>query len=234
VKFLAEVYSPWPQNLHNLGFDFTYEKTLFDKLVGGNLDDIKGYIKAMPLEYHQKSAHFVENHDEPRAPVSFGGNQRADAAAMVSMTLPGMRFYFSGQENGFWNKLDVHLRRAKSENPAVGVPQFYDKLFSILNMEVFHLGVWTYLEAQNSDQSWRLLTWKWVRNTDKILCVINYSTAMGTGNVQLVDALPFQGNDSVPVTDLLTGTTYWRSAQELKTKGLYVVVEAFSGQFFKY
>jgi len=125
VQFLAEVYAPYPQKLQQVGFDFTYEKQLYDVLASGNLDNIKGYIKGNSLQFTQKCAHYVENHDEQRAATEFGSNQRADAAAVVSMSLPGMRFYFMGQEHGFFNRLDVHLRRSLSENPAPGVDTFY-------------------------------------------------------------------------------------------------------------
>jgi len=204
-NFFAEVYSPWTQTMQDVGFDFTYEKELYDKLSDGNLDNLRAYIRGMTSDYMRKSSHYVENHDEKRAPMQFGSNLRADAAAMVSMTLPGMRFYFMGQELGYHNRLDVHLRRAVFENPSNGVDIFYNKLFSIINMDVFHEGTWTYLSAGNSNDSWRLVAWKWVLGNSKVLCVINYSTDKGSGSIILSDATPINGNDTIPVTDLLTG-----------------------------
>mgnify|MGYP002387745923 CR=1 FL=1 len=57
VQFLAEVYDPWTEPLQNVGFDFTYNKGLYDRLGNGNLDDIRGYISGTPPSYFFKSAH---------------------------------------------------------------------------------------------------------------------------------------------------------------------------------
>eukprot|EP01125_Pyxidicula_operculata_P014837 TRINITY_DN4994_c0_g1_i1.p1 TRINITY_DN4994_c0_g1~~TRINITY_DN4994_c0_g1_i1.p1 ORF type:complete len:512 (+),score=87.70 TRINITY_DN4994_c0_g1_i1:405-1940(+) len=234
VQFLGEVYSPWQQALQNVGFDFTYDKTLYDHLSGYNLDDIRSYISNTPLSFHQKSAHFVENHDEPRAAYHFGTNYKADAAAIISMTLPGMRFYFMGQEDGYYNKLDIHLRRAAPEAIHDGVPQFYSKFVNILSMDVFHSGVWTYLTVGNSGDSWRLMAWKWALAAQKVLVVINFSDTDGSGSVVLSDAQPINGNDTIPVTELFSNTVYQRSAKEMRTTGLNVVVSSWSAQIFQY
>lgn len=234
VQFLAEVYDPWPATLQSVGFDYTYDKQLYNRLQAGNMDSIRAYIKSLSLTYQQKSARYVENHDELRSPVAFGGNSRADAATMISMTLPGMKFYFMGQEHGYSNKLDVHLLRATAENPAPGVDSFYTKLFGILASNAFHLGSWTYLDVINSNDAWTLVAWKWSYGDQKILCVINYSTQKGSGAVILSDATPRNGNDNIPVTDLLTGITYTRSARQMQTQGLFVVLDSYSGQFLSY
>ena len=106
-------------------FDTCHHLCRYDRLAAGNLDDIRGYISGLSIDYHHHTARckslaklkialiselVVENHDEPRAASFFGSNWRADAAALVTMTLPGMRFYFQGQREGYRNKLDVHLR----------------------------------------------------------------------------------------------------------------------------
>jgi len=234
VQFLAEVYSPWQQALQAQGFDFTYDKQLYDKLGDGNLDNLRGYISGVPLSFHQHSAHFVENHDEPRAASFFGGNQRADAAAMVSMTIPGMRFYFEGQQNGYFNKLDVHLRRALSENSHPGVQQFYSNFTHILAQPIFHTGQWSYENVFGTGDAWRLMAWKWSLNNKKVLCVINYSDQTGNGRVVLPDALPVNGSDEIPVTELFSRVVYQRSSKELRTNGIFVIINAWSIQMLEY
>jgi len=220
--------------LQDLGFDYTYDKQLYDKLGNGNLDNIRGYISGVPLQYHQHCARFVENHDEPRAASFFQNNMRADAAAMVSMTLPGMKFYNEGQQKGYFNRLDVHLLRAKQENVNDGVLQFYTKFRKILANEIFQKGSWEYLSVFGTDVSWRLMAWKWSYNSQKILCVINYSDKEGTGKIILRDALPVNGSDMIDVTELLSGTVYPRSAREMQNNGLFVIVSYWSIQMFQY
>lgn len=234
VQFLAEVYSPWNEALQRQGFDFTYDKNLYDRLGDGNLDNIRSYISQSPLDFHFHSAHFVENHDEPRAASFFGSNIRADAAAMVSMTLPGMRFYFEGQREGYKNKLDVHLRRAKAESGEPGVRQFYSNFSQILSRPIFHEGKWSYEKVYGSTESWRLMAWKWSLNGKKVLCVINYSDQSGSGRILLSDAQPVNGNDQITVTELMSGATYQRSAKDLRTNGIFVIVNYWSIQMLEY
>lgn len=234
VKFLAEVYDPWGGQLQSLGFDFTYDKHLYDLLGDGNLDNLRGYISNTAVGYLQRGAHFVENHDEPRAAAFFGSNMRADAAAMVAMTIPGMRFYFEGQQDGYRNRLQVQLRRAASEPVAIGVPQFYDLFTLILSRPVFHTGTWTYLPVFNDPTSWRLMAWKWTSNDERLLVVVNYSDTTGSGSVVLSDAQPINGNDMIPVTDLISNQTWSRSAHQMASSGLGVVVNSWSCQILKY
>jgi len=82
------------------------------------------------------------------------------------MTLPGMRFFNLGQELGYKNRLDVHLRlvfilatisisqliiaacrRAYREDVVPWVQDFYNRLFKVLRMPVFQNGTWTYLHV---------------------------------------------------------------------------------------
>uniref|UniRef100_A0A6B2LAG2 Glycosyl hydrolase family 13 catalytic domain-containing protein n=1 Tax=Arcella intermedia TaxID=1963864 RepID=A0A6B2LAG2_9EUKA len=234
VLFLAEVYNPNQQRMIDVGFDFVYEKTLYDHLAGGNLDDIRGYITGTSLNFHQHGAHFVENHDEPRAASFFGSAIRADAANAVSMTLPGLRFYFMGQENGDKNKLDVHLRRGTPEPVNTGVNAYYNVLWKALSLDITKYGSWNYRNAQGTGDSWRFLTWEWVYNGHKVLAVINYSDGEGAAYVVCPLAQPENGNDTINLTELLTGTVYPRSAKQMSSQGLMVVLGAWSVQMFQY
>jgi hypothetical protein len=234
VQFLAEVYDPWGYPLQSLGFDFTYDKHLYDLLGNGNLDNLRGYLANTDIGYLSKGAHFVENHDEPRAADFFGSNQRADGAAMVALTVPGMRFYNEGQQDGYRNRLQVQLRRAASEPIAVGVPQFYDILTPILARPVFHTGTWTYLSVFNDPNSWRLMAWKWTNNDERLLVVVNYSDSPGAGAIILSDAQPVNGNDTIPVTDLISQQTWMRSANQMQSSGLFTVIQPWSCQILKY
>jgi len=170
IKFLAEVYSPWQANLQSLGFDYTYDKNLYDAFGNGNLDQLRSYISSKSLDFHAHSAHFVENHDEPRAASFFGGTNRADAAAMATLTLPGMRFFNKGQEDGYFNRLDVHLRRSKSESGSDSVRIFYNIFTSILAKHIAFQGTWNYQSVISSGDSWRLMAWKWKKIMKKF-CV---------------------------------------------------------------
>ena len=213
--------------LQELGFDYTYDKQLYDRLTWGHLDHTKDWFIHNSPSFTKRSAHctrssshrvaghtsfstsrargssVVSNHDEPREAIHFGSWWRAAAAALLSFTLPvcvplfpfplpraraasshggggafqGVRFFWHGQWEGHQNKLAVHLRRARDEAPHAEVVAFYDKLLPIVTAEVFKKGEWVYLDVTNSDQSWRLMAWRWSFGKERRLCVINFRCA---------------------------------------------------------
>ena len=61
---LAEVYWDLEHRLQNLGFDFTYDKGLYDRLLHSSAADVRGHLLA-DGDYQRRSARFIENHDEP-------------------------------------------------------------------------------------------------------------------------------------------------------------------------
>ncbi|KAK4537357.1 hypothetical protein CDCA_CDCA12G3382 [Cyanidium caldarium] len=184
---LAEVYWGLDGRLQELGFDCTYDKQLYDLLHARHLDNLRAYIASRSQEQHAHGAHFVENHDEPRAIAYFGGVPVANAAAAFSYLLPGLRFQFDGQEQGRAARLEVHLRRAADDDrpPDPQVQSFYRRLNRILALDIVRNGIWAY-DDSGARQHWRLITWTWrARNCSaepngsgdfrRLQVVINYS-----------------------------------------------------------
>ncbi|GAM22240.1 hypothetical protein SAMD00019534_054150 [Acytostelium subglobosum LB1] len=232
--FLAEVYHPYEEQLQQLGFDYTYDKMLHDYLGGGNLDQVRDWISGHSTNFTHHSAHFISNHDEPRGANFFGSWWRSNAAALVTYTLPGLRFFWWGDFEGYQYQLDVHLRR-EQEEPVVDTSiQFYNNLTKIVSDPVFKYGQFEYLNVTGSNEAWTLIAYKWTYQNEKRLCVLNFSGTQGSGNITLDDAEPVNGNDTIPVTDLLSGETFYRSAEQMRTTGLFVVVNTWYGQIFKY
>ncbi|KAH3756646.1 alpha amylase, catalytic subfamily protein [Pelomyxa schiedti] len=235
IIFLAEVYGDSQYTLQSEGFDFTYDKELLDRLKANNLDYVRSWITGNTASFFAHSAQFIENHDEDRAVAVFGSTTKADAAAMVVMTLPGMRFYFQDQWLGYKNKLDVHLRRATSESAISSVTSMYTTLNSIISDVSFTSGTWNYCTVSNSGDSWRLMAWRWnYANSSKRLVVVNFSDASGSGYIVIPDVVSDTGSDTVTITELWTNTKYSRSVSEMKSSGLFVVVDAWSSQIFQY
>ena len=52
------------------GFDFAYDKRLYDRLREGSARQVREHLQA-GLDYQNKLAQFLENHDEPRAAATF-------------------------------------------------------------------------------------------------------------------------------------------------------------------
>ncbi|KAJ5078319.1 alpha-14-glucan:maltose-1-phosphate maltosyltransferase [Anaeramoeba ignava] len=234
--FLAEVYWGKEPDLISMGFDYVYDKTLLDNLASYNLANIWGYLQNMPYDISH-AANFIENHDEPRAVARFGSWQKADAAALVALTLPGMKFSFMGQWDGYHNKLDIHLRRAESESAVADVQSFYSKFIPMISEDVFLKG--TYSLITGCDNKNQLLTWKYYHENqdgtyDKRLCVINFTGSTAYGHVVVSDAYGKDGSDNIDITELFTGTVYQRSASQMRSEGLTVIIDPWFAQIFSY
>jgi len=231
--FMAEVYNPYEEKLQALGFDYTYDKNIYDKLGKNNLDDLRNWISGHSVDFITRSAHFITNHDEKRAVDFFGSWQRADAAALLTYTLPGVRFFWQAQQNGFTSQLDVHLRRERNEIANPHVQDFYDQFLPIISHDVFKKGTWTYLNVFGSSEAWKLVAYRWAGSENR-LCVINFSDGTGSGRVLVSNAQAKGSNDTIPVTDLLAGITYYRSAKEMREQGLFVLIKPWFAQIFSY
>jgi hypothetical protein len=129
--FLAEAYWGLQPRLQALGFDYTYDKELYDKIVSGNARNIHNHLRAMPAECLARSAHFLENHDERRIAALLPLPAHR-AAALVVLALPGMRLLHEGQLLGARIRVPVQLVRRAPEPENNEVRQLYEQLLTIL------------------------------------------------------------------------------------------------------
>src|SRR5438132_1903756 len=96
--WLAEVYWDLEWRMQQLGFQFTYDRRLYDCLRQGSPRELRAHLSA-EISYQSKLARFLENHDEPRSAAVFPRETIGSLAILLS-TLPGMRFYYEGQLEG--------------------------------------------------------------------------------------------------------------------------------------
>jgi len=230
--FLAEVYGDYYITLQDLGFDYTYDKEYLDRLKSGHMDNIRAWLDQTASRM-KHMAYFTENHDEDRALSVFGGNEaRTAGSAVMAMSLPGMRFYFEGQELGYKNKLDVHLRRARAENGSEMLKAFYTNFTKITSSDVMRQGNW-YRVSLSGDESWKFVAWRYSlsSNNQARLVVVNYGAEKSACQVIVPDVV---GSGNVAITELLSGIVYQRSAPEMRSSGLTVVIDAYTAQIFSY
>jgi hypothetical protein len=69
-EFMAEVYWDMEWTMQQQGFDYAYDKRLYDRLREGHARPVREHFHA-GLDYQNKLARFLENHDEPRAAATF-------------------------------------------------------------------------------------------------------------------------------------------------------------------
>src|SRR5204863_1545022 len=96
--FLAEAYWGLEWALQQQGFDFTYDKVLYDRLLRGDAAGVRAHLAADPA-FRDRCARFLENHDEPRAAAAFGVPGELGPALVTSLA-SGLRLLHEGQPEG--------------------------------------------------------------------------------------------------------------------------------------
>jgi glycosidase len=229
--FLAETYWDLEYQIQKLGFDFTYDKQLTDRLITGDIVNIKSHLFADHY-YQMKSVRFIENHDEERASVKFG-KEKSLAAATVISTIKGIKLYNDGQTEGFKIKLPVQLGRQPEEKTSQRVKEYYQLLLEITKEKIFKEGNWTMLEpipaGEGNNNFQNFLTWIWDYKNDLRIVVINYSSA--TSQCRLSILLDSE-KENITLIDLLTGDEYLRSVKEMEKPGLFIELKGFHSHIF--
>jgi len=225
---------PEQEYLTNLGVDYSYNKKVLDVIEEQHLDEMRGFLFQQPQWRLNRMCHFVENHDEPRAAKSLGGQAKAFAASVAALTLPGMRLTYFGQYDGLANRLGVHLRRGTPEDKHPEVHAQYVKLMEALSHEVFHEGTWTIIDVEQPGPEWRLFAWGWEHNGEKRLVVVNWCDQQGVGIVPVANAVGHEDSGRVQITELLTNTTLNGTATEMRGSGLAVQLDPWKAHIFEY
>ena len=221
--FMAEVYWDLEWTMQQEGFNYAYDKRLYDRLRDGHTDTVRGHLHA-GLDYQDKLARFLENHDEPRAAATFAHGTH-EAAAIVTFLSPGLRFFHQGQFEGRLKRISPHLVRAPIEPREENVHRFYDRLLAALKRSELRDGDWQLLDCVPAwDGNWTssgFLTWTWRgSNGTRLIVAVNYADHQSQGYVRL----PFDeiGGRTVRLADLMSPATYDRSGNELVSRGLYL------------
>ena len=231
--FLAEAYWDLEWDLQQLGFDFTYDKRLTDRLASNYMPEILSHLKA-DMEFQTKSVRFIENHDEPRAITKFG-KFRSLAAATIISTIPGMKFYYDGQFEGKKIKLPVQLGREPVEKFSNTVYKYYEKLLNITKEDIFIFGKWELLEpvsAGNENLSYQsFLAWLWTFKKSKALIIINYSELTCQCRIKIET-----GSDKnyIVLHDQLNGKIFDRTLSEIKNPGLFIELKGYASHIFTF
>ena len=222
--FVAEAYWDLEWELQQQGFDFCYDKRLYDRIVGQDASGARGHLGA-DLSYQSRLIRFLENHDEPRIAASIPpGAERAAAVAIA--TLPGATLWHEGQFEGRRVRPPVFLSRRPEETPDRELADWYRWLLAIVGGGV-RSGTWRLLEATGwpDNQSCRnLLAWSWDGDGSghRHVVVINFSAEPSQGRVPLNWAgLPGR---NWHLTDLFAGEVFERDGSELASPGLFVAL----------
>jgi hypothetical protein len=231
-RFIAEAYWDKEWELQQLGFDFCYDKRLYDRLERENAGSVRLHLLADP-GYQQKLLRFLENHDEPRAAAAFPA-ARERAAAVITSSLPGARLFHEGQFEGRKVRLPVFLGRRPSEPVDEALQAFYGKLLAAIDAPIFRDGEWALCERSGWPDNpgyMNLVAWSWIKDDDRRLIVVNLSDSTVQARVWLSWG-DLRGT-AWRLADALSDAIYDRDGDEMATDGLYVELGPWGYSFFQ-
>jgi hypothetical protein len=231
--FMAEVYWDLEWTMQQQGFDYTYDKRLYDRLREGHARPVREHFHA-GMDYQNKLVRFLENHDEPRAAATFSPEIHR-AAAVITFLAPGLRFFHQGQFEARNKRISPHLIRAPEEPVDENVKGFYDRLLAVLRDQSVRNGEWRLLECVPawegnwSADSFVVFAWQ---GTDgkRVIAAVNYAPNQSQCYIRL--PFPDLGGSRWSLIDLLGDARYDRDGKELESRGLYLDMAPWQAQIF--
>jgi len=231
--FMAEVYWDLEWRLIQEGFDYAYDKRLYDRLREGDARTLRGHLHA-GLDYQSRVARFLENHDEPRAAATFPRGKH-EASAVITYLTPGLRFFHQGQFTGRKKRISPHLVRAPIEQPDPSLQPFYDRLLELLSQSIVREGRWSLLEcvpAWEGNWTWEcFILWLWEAPDGlRWLIAVNFAENQSQCYVRL----PFSDLNGMTVRfmDLMGTESHDREGSDLESRGLYLDMPPWSYHVF--
>jgi Alpha amylase, catalytic domain len=221
--FMAEVYWDLEWTLQQQGFNYTYDKRLYDRLREGHPRPVRDHFLA-DRDFQMRSARFLENHDEPRAAAVFPPEQHR-AAAILTFLCPGLRFFHDGQFEGRKKKIPVHLDRRPDEVVDAALLEFYELLLACVNLPAIRNGAWSLLECTAAwEGNWTaecFICFAWEAfSQDRLLVVVNFAANQSQCNLRLpFGELPGR---SILLEDLMGHEVYERDGTDMFNRGVYL------------
>jgi Alpha amylase, catalytic domain len=221
--FMAEVYWDLEWTLQQQGFDYAYDKRLYDRLRDHHARPVRDHFRA-GLDYQDKLARFLENHDEPRAAATFAPDVHK-AAAVLTFLSPGLRFLHQGQLEGRMKRISPHLARGPAEAVNENVGEFYDRLLSVLRKPALRDGQWQLLECAPAwDRNWThdcFVAFCWQgADEERFVIAVNYAANQSQCHVRLPFA-NLSGRKWRLRDELAAGDYEW-SGDDLSGRGLFL------------
>jgi hypothetical protein len=227
--FLAEAYWDRVFVLQQQGFDYCYDKRLYDRLTTGDTQGVAAHLTA-DTTYQAGLLRFLENHDELRASSVLEPAQHR-AAAVTTLTQCGARLVHDGQTRGWRTHLPVFLGRFPDETEDLELDAFYRRLLEVLSDPTFRRGEWRRCATTgwaNNPGASQILSWCWTGES-RWLVVVNYSE--GRADAHVAAPWPELREQTVHLYDPTQDVSYDRSGDDLND-GLYVELPGWGWHLF--
>lgn len=217
-KFYAEVYWGLENTLQFLGFDATYDKSLFDEMLMGNLTMIANSIMN---NSNLHNIRFLENHDENRAKHNFGDKSHT-YFSLLSAT-PNIILFHDGQNLGHSKKVPVQMIQIDEEPVDFATNSFYNRAFTTISKRSNKL---EYIDLQYFEfNHLPIFARKIISDFHVELILWNHNSIESSGWIQYEDGIFFKDE----LIDIVTGEIY---TQMKKKEGLYFKLNPNQLQWF--
>ncbi len=222
--FLAEAYWSLEEQLLSQGFDYAYDKTLYDELIRRDSVGAQRHLLGATARFLAGGAHFLENHDEARiaSKLPFAEHR---AAALLVLTLPGMCLLHDGQLDGARIRTPVQLSCRPPEPPQRNIVEMYERLLQALKQSAVGRGRYRLLAPRvawpgnPTAQDIVLIQWQ-AATPDFDLVAINLASHRSQCYAPL--EIENLGRSDWLLTDLVGDEKHRRSGVELAAQGLYL------------
>jgi hypothetical protein len=231
--FIAEVYWNYEQKLQEHGFDYTYDKALYDKVLERRAAPLRQHLLAA-LPYQERMVRFLENHDEARVASKLTLPEHL-AAAVVTFFSPGMRFVHNGQLTGRRVRVPVHLRRAPQEKVCREIEAMYKVLLPLVGIPCNKHGKWHLLDTvrawSDNPTNENFICYLIEHPIQTLLIVVNFASYRG----QCFVRIPARDwlEDSMEFRDLLSHERMVRSSSDILDRGLFVDMGEWQSHIFQ-
>jgi hypothetical protein len=236
--FLAEAYWDTEPRLQELGFDFTYDKTLADLVLHKRAWDVQPHLLGLGVARVARSAHFLENHDEKRAAAQLNLEEHR-AAALATLGVPGMRFMHDGQIEGARVFARIQLGRHADEAVDGDIQRLYTSLLTTLKESLVGSGEAQLMSGHRawddnpSAQCITLVQWSDPKDPTRFdLVVVNHAPHRAQCYAPL--CVPELAGGQWHLHDQLGFESHTRDGDDLASRGLYLDVDAHATQLFRF
>ncbi len=229
---MAEVYWGLDEALIARGFDYAYDKSLYDALAARDAAGARACLAA-PVDRQARAARFIENHDEQRAASVFPWPVER-AAGAIALLAPGLRLLHQGQMHGARAHVSMHLGRGPDEPSEPDIVVLHQRLLAVLSHRALHEGEFAPLDPEpawgGNPSNAGFVVFRWTcAGAETILVAVNFAPNRGQCRVFLEPPWP----GVLRLIDLLGDEQYIRAPDEIATEGLYLDLPGWGANVFE-
>lgn len=234
--FIAEAYWNMEYALQMQGFDYTYDKVMYDRLLKGDVNGLLLHMGA-DISFLKRNIRFIENHDEARAAAAFGADRSRPAATLIC-TMPGAVLLHDGQFTGRKVKLPVQITRQPYESEYTALKEFYRRLLEETRADIYGSGTWSlfrcYAACEGCEGAGNIIAYGWCKDDDYRLIIMNMSDQWSQALVDLGAWTNRLKGKTWLLYDVIHHYYMEQTGDMLADEGLHIDLEAYQSSIYHF